>query len=277
MLYFVVRYNRRKNPRATQIKGSLALEITWTVIPFVLVLIMFVYGWTNWTIMKRPPKDAFTIFSTARMWSWSFKYPNGEVTDTMFVPMNRPVKVNVTSADVIHSMYIPAFRLKQDMVPGSNNFLWFIAEKEGTYDIFCAEYCGLRHSYMTTAVVVMKGREFDKWYNESSKVSIVSGAGVKIMPGLLVIKRNGCSACHSSDGTKIVGPSFKGIYGNKTLVLIEGKEQQVLVDDAYIMESIYKPNAKIVKGFQSNLMQSYTDIISKNEVKEITEFIKTLK
>jgi cytochrome c oxidase subunit 2 len=277
MLYFVIRYSRKKNPKADQIEGNLTLEIIWTVIPIILVTIMFVYGWTNWTAMKHPPKDAFTIKSTARMWSWSFKYPNGEVTDTMFVPMNRPVKVNVTSADVIHSMYIPAFRLKQDMVPGNNNFLWFIAEREGTYDIFCAEYCGLRHSYMTTAVVVMPGREFDKWYKESTKVPTVSGTGAKILPGLLIIKRNGCTACHSFDGTKIVGPSFKGIYGNKTTVLVDGKEQQVMVDDAYIMESIYKPNAKIVKGFQPSLMQPYVDIISKDEVKQITEFIKTLK
>jgi len=277
MIYFVIRYNRDKNPKSSHIEGSLLLEVIWTVIPVILVLIMFIYGWTNWTAMKRPPKDAFTIVSTARMWSWSFKYPNGLVTDTLFVPMNKPVIINVNSSDVIHSLYIPAFRIKQDVVPGNKNFLWFIAEKEGTYDLFCAEYCGLRHAYMTSAVVAMQGKEFTKWYNVSLNPPQVSGRIKPVLPGLQVIKRNGCTACHSFDGSRIVGPSFKGIYGTKTTVLVNGKEQQVTVDDAYILESVYDPNSKIVKGFQSNLMQSYRNVIGKDEVQEIIEYIKTLK
>jgi cytochrome c oxidase subunit 2 len=276
MLYFVFRYNKKRHPKSEHIEGNLSLEIIWTVIPLILVLIMFFYGWTNWKMMKSPPKNAFTITSTARMWSWSFKYPNGTVTDTLFVPTNKAVIVNVISDDVIHSLYIPAFRVKQDVVPGNKNFLWFIAQKEGSYDLFCAEYCGLRHAYMTTAVVAMPDQTFDKWYKESANPAAIPG-GKTILPGLTIIKKNGCIACHSLDGTRIVGPSFKGIYGLKTTVLVNDKELQVTVDDSYILESIYDPNAKIVKGFSPGLMKPYKDLVTKEEVKEITDYIKSLK
>lgn len=277
MIYFVFRYNMKRNPKSEHIEGNLTLEIVWTIIPLILVGFMFIYGWRDWKMMKSPPKNAFTIKSNARMWSWSFSYPNGKVTDTLFVPMNKPVIINVNSSDVIHSLYIPAFRVKQDVVPGNKNFLWFIAQKEGTYDLFCAEYCGLRHAYMTTAVVAMPQKVFDKWYIDTVAVAKVSATGKLILPGLAIIKRNGCTACHSFDGSKIVGPSFKGIYGEKTTVVVNGKEQQVTVDDDYILESIYDPNAKVLKGFQSNLMQPYKDLISKDEVKQIAEYIKSLK
>lgn len=267
----------KRNPKSEHIEGNLTLEIVWTIIPLILVGFMFIYGWRDWKMMKSPPKNAFTIKSNARMWSWSFSYPNGKVTDTLFVPMNKPVIINVNSSDVIHSLYIPAFRVKQDVVPGNKNFLWFIAQKEGTYDLFCAEYCGLRHAYMTTAVVAMPQKVFDKWYIDTAAVAKVSATGKLILPGLAIIKRNGCTACHSFDGSKIVGPSFKGIYGEKTTVVVNGKEQQVTVDDDYILESIYDPNAKVLKGFQSNLMQPYKDLISKDEVKQIAEYIKSLK
>jgi len=277
MLYFVFRYNKKRHPKSEHIEGNLLLEIIWTLIPVILVLIMFFYGWANWKMMKSPPKNAFTITSTARMWSWSFKYPNGTVTDTLFVPTNKAVIVNVNSDDVIHSLYIPAFRVKQDVVPGNKNFLWFIAQKEGSYDLFCAEYCGLRHAYMTTAVVAMPGQTFDKWYKESTNPAAISVAGKMILPGLSIIKKNGCIACHSLDGTRIVGPSFKSIYGGKTTVLVNDQEQQITVDENYILESIYEPNAKIVKGFSPGLMKPYKDLVTKEEVKEITEYIKSLK
>jgi cytochrome c oxidase subunit 2 len=278
MIYFVVRYNKKRNPKSEHIEGNITLEIIWTVIPLVLVAIMFIYGWQDWKMMKSPPKNAFLIKSTARMWSWSFTYPNGRLTDTLYVPLNKPVIVNVNSADVIHSMYIPAFRIKQDMVPGNNNFLWFIGQKQGSFELFCAEYCGLRHAYMTTAVVVMPQPEFDKWYNDTSKVTaIVSEAGIKASKGLEIIRKNGCIACHSTDGSKIVGPSFKGIFGEKTTVLVDGKEQQFTVDENYIEESVYNPNAKVVKGYQQGLMQPYKDLVTKEEIKQIADYIKSLK
>jgi cytochrome c oxidase subunit 2 len=277
MIYFVIRYNKTKRPKSEFIEGNLSLEIIWTVIPVILVSFMFYYGWTDWKMLKSPPKNTFNITGTARMWSWSFKYPNNMVTDTLYVPVNKPVKIDLVAADVIHSLYIPAFRVKQDVVPGNSNFLWFIAQKEGTYDLFCAEYCGLRHAYMTTAVVAMAPASFDKWYKAATTPTATPVGSTKILPGLGIIKRNGCVACHSIDGSKIVGPSFKGIYGEKTTVLVNGNEQQVTVDDNYILESVYDPNAKIVKGFQPNMMQSFKDILTKEQVKDIAEYIKSLK
>jgi cytochrome c oxidase subunit II len=277
MLIFVFRYRQNRTPKSEHIEGNVTLEIIWTVIPVILVSIMFFYGWADWKMEKSPPKNAFTVKSLARMWSWSFTYPNGNVTDTLFVPVNKPIIVNVNSADVIHSMYIPAFRIKQDMVPGNNNFLWFIGQKEGTFEIFCAEYCGLRHSYMTTAVVVMPVAAFDKWYKNSTNPVVATAGAKAALPGLAIIRKNGCIACHSSDGSQIVGPSFKGIYGEKTTVLVNDKEQQVVVDDKYIEESVYDPNAKIVKGFRPGLMQPYKGAVSQDDLKQIEEYIKSLK
>ncbi|HEX2934911.1 MAG TPA: cytochrome c oxidase subunit II [Bacteroidales bacterium] len=277
MLYFVYKYHKKRRPKSEHIEGNVLLEVIWTVIPVILVGFMFVFGWTNWKRMKSPPKNAFLIKSTARMWSWSFEYPNGKVTDTLYVPQHKPVKVDVTSADVIHSMYIPAFRLKQDMVLGSTNFVWFVAEKTGIYNLFCAEYCGLRHSYMTTAVVVMPDKEFNSWYNDTSQVKAAPGKDKAASPGQQLVLKNGCIACHSIDGSQIVGPSFKGIYGEKTTVTANGKEQQVTVDDAYILESLMEPNAKVVKGFQSGLMQPYKGTISNEQAKQIADYIKSLK
>jgi len=278
MIYFVIRYNKKRNPKSEHIEGNFALELVWTLIPLALVMIMFFYGWKDWKMFKTPPKDAFTISSTARMWSWSFEYPNGKITDTLYVPADKPIIVNVNSADVIHSMFIPAFRIKQDMVPGNDNYLWFIANEEGSYEIFCAEYCGLRHSYMTSAVNVMAAYSFDKWYTDTSLIAAAPGSGgAAPMPGLGLIRRNGCVACHSLDGSTIVGPSFKGVFGEEVIVETKGQEQQVVVNEAYIQESILTPNAKVVKGFRQGLMQPYKDILTEDDIQQIIEYIKTLK
>jgi cytochrome c oxidase subunit 2 len=277
MIFFVVRYNKKRNPQSEHIEGNLKIEIVWTIIPLILVMGMFFYGWTDWKMMKSPPKDAFKISSTARMWSWSFEYPNGKITDTLYVPLDKPVIVNVTSADVIHSMFIPAFRIKQDMVPGTNNFLWFIGQKEGSYEIFCAEYCGLQHSYMSTAVNVMPQAAFEKWYSDSSLVVPGGGSGAAALPGLKIMRQNGCIACHSVDGSTIVGPSFKGVFGEPTTVIVNGNEQQVTVDENYIRESLMQPNAKVVKGFREGLMQSYQGILTDDDIKQISEYLQTLK
>jgi cytochrome c oxidase subunit 2 len=278
MIYFVIRYDKKRSPKSKHIEGNITLELIWIVIPLALVMIMFFYGWKDWKMFKTPPKDAFTISSTARMWSWSFEYPNGRITDTLYVPANKPIIVNVNSADVIHSMFIPAFRIKQDMVPGNDNYLWFIANKEGSFEIFCAEYCGLQHSYMTSAVNVMAADSFDKWYNDTSLMAAVPGAGGAVpMPGLGLMRRNGCIACHSLDGSTIVGPSFKGIFGKEITVLVNGDEQQVTVTEEYIRESLLTPNAKIVKGFREGFMQSYRGLVTEEDIQQITEYIESLK
>lgn len=278
MIYFIIRYNRKRNPKATQIEGSTKLEILWTVIPTILVMVMFYYGWAGWKPMTKPPKNSMGIKATARMWSFRFEYPDGRITDTLYVPQDQAVKLQLEALDVIHSLYIPAFRVKEDMVPGKNKFMWFIPQKPGKYSLFCAEYCGVNHSYMTTAVKVLTRNEFDQWYAKAP-VAMETDADGKVIPGakgLEIIKRNACIACHSIDGSKIIGPSYLGFYGKTRIVITDGNEREVMMDDAYIKKSIYEPNADVVKGFASGLMSSYKDQISEEEVQEIILYIQSI-
>jgi len=168
MIYFVIKYNRSKNTRPKNIKGNTTLEIIWTVIPTILVVGMFYYGWYGYKKMTAAPKDSFEINVVARMWQWEFNYLNGRKTDTLVVPINKPIKLNLKSIDVNHSFFIPAFRIKRDAIPNKDNYLWFIAEETGVYDIACAEYCGLRHSYMYSKLYAVHQNEFDEWYKGKS-------------------------------------------------------------------------------------------------------------
>lgn len=276
MLYFVYKYNQKKNPVATQIKGSTKLEIVWTIIPTILVLVMFYYGWAGWTPMQKPPKDSFNIKVVARMWNFTFEYENGKRTDTLFVPQNKAVRLNLNSLDVIHSLYIPAFRVKEDVVPGREKFIWFIPQQEGLYDLFCTEYCGLNHSYMLNQVKVMPDQDFNAWYVDTTKREAVA-LDSPTENGKRIMKNIGCFACHSVDGSKLVGPSFKGLYGHTATVMTGGNEREITVDDEYIKRSIYDPNADVVKGYNKGLMLSYTGQLSEDDVKQITEYLKSLK
>ena len=278
MIYFIIRYNSKRNPKATQIEGSTKLEIVWTVIPTILVLVMFYYGWAGWKPMTKAPKNSMNVKAIARMWSFRFEYNNGRIADTLYVPQDQAINLELEALDVIHSLYIPAFRVKEDMVPGKNKFMWFIPQKPGTYNLFCAEYCGLNHSYMTTAVKVLTREEYDRWYVEPPKVPTLTDSGEEI-PGakaLEIIRKNGCNACHSSDGTKQVGPSYLGSFGKQQVVLTDGKEREVTVDEEYLKKAIYEPNADIVKGYNKGLMLSYKDLISEEELQTIIEYIKML-
>lgn len=166
MITFVIKYNRKKNNKAKNIHGNTLLEITWTVIPTILVMILFWYGWVGYKQMENIPEDAIKVDVTARMWKWSFQYDNGVQSDTLFVPLNQPVQVNLHSSDVNHAFFVPAFRIKKDVYPGQERKAWFKAEKLGEYDIACAEYCGLNHSAMYAKIVVLPEEEFINWlYN----------------------------------------------------------------------------------------------------------------
>lgn len=163
MIFFVIKYNRKRNPRGKNIHGNMSLEITWTAIPTVLVMIMFWFGWQGYKETVNVPEDAMPINVTARMWQWSFEYEGGKQTDTLFVPVETPIKLILHSNDVNHSFFIPAFRLKKDVFPNRERVAWFIAEKTGEYDIACAEYCGLNHSYMYAKIIVLNQDEFNNW------------------------------------------------------------------------------------------------------------------
>jgi cytochrome c oxidase subunit 2 len=276
MLYFVFRYNNKKNKIAVQNEGNTRLEIIWTVIPIILSLAMFYFGWAGWKPMRSAPKDAINITSVARMWNFSFQYENGTQSRDLIIPVNTPVKINLISLDVIHSLYIPAFRIKSDMVPGREKMMWFLPEAIGIYDLFCAEYCGLQHSYMNAKVKVISKEDYAKWYSDSSKVSVVATGSAPGSEGLAILKAQGCNACHSSDGSKIIGPSYLNLYGGKQVVIREGKEISLTVDDEYIKRSIYDPNIEIVKGYPKGLMQSYKATLSDNDISKIIEYLKTL-
>jgi len=276
MLWFAYRYNKKRNKVATQITGNTALEVTWTVIPILLALAMFHYGWVGWKTLNKPPKDAMTVTSIARMWNFSFIYGNGRQSPELYVPVNTPVKLNITSLDVIHSLFIPAFRIKSDMIPGRQKEMWFIPGSVGKYDIFCAEYCGLQHSYMHSKVNVLSKEDFDKWYIDTTKVQLTSAEATPGAAGEAIMKAQGCFACHSTDGSRIIGPSYLNLWGHQQTVVRDGKEVAVTVNEDYVRRSIFDPNADVVKGYPKNLMQPYTGTVSQDDVEKIIEYLKSL-
>lgn len=163
MIFFVIKYSRKRNPKGTNIHGNMGLEIAWTGIPTILVLIMFWYGWQGYREMVDVPEGAMLVKVTAQMWNWSFQYEDGKKTDTLYVPVNKPIKLILNSNDVNHSFFIPAFRLKKDVFPNRERVAWFIAKETGSYNIACSEYCGLNHSYMYSKIIVLPEEEFKNW------------------------------------------------------------------------------------------------------------------
>jgi cytochrome c oxidase subunit II len=270
MIFILVRYNRKRHPKAVQIKENTPLEIAWTIIPLVVVMVMFYYGFIAFSPMTVAPKDSLVVGVVGKMWVWEFNYPGDKSSDTLMLPLNKPVELEMTSLDVIHSLFIPGFRVKQDLVPGSVQKMWFIPERLGIYEILCAEYCGLRHSFMGAKAVVVTQPEFDRWLAARPKKAQGEPEG------LALIKKNACTGCHSLDGSKLVGPSFKGLVGRSFNVLVDGNSQKVTADSAYIFESILMPDAMTVEGFNKGLMKSYKGIIPNDDINKIYQYLKTL-
>ncbi len=287
MLYFVFRYSRRRNPNPTDVKENLTLEIIWTVIPTSLVLAIFYVGWKGFTYMRTVPPDAMPVKVTARQWSWTFDYANGKETNVLKVPVRKPVKLVITSADVLHSLFIPAYRIKEDCVPGMETYLWFLPDQLGSYDLFCTEYCGVGHSAMITKVEVMAQKEFDDWYSgkqelaaeekpEGKKPAEKHTAGPRAREGAELFETKGCTACHTTDGTPKIGPTFKSMYGKKETVIHNGQEREITVDEAFIKQTLLHPEIDRVKGFPP-IMPSQQGQLSDKEIDEIIEYIKSLK
>jgi cytochrome c oxidase subunit II len=278
IILFIYRYNRKKHPKAIQNEGSTKLEIIWTVIPIILVLGMFYYGYVGWIPMKKPPEKGVNVTANARMWSFSFQYENGRISDKLYVPVDTAVIVRLNALDVLHSFYIPAFRIKEDMVPGlPNNRSWFEATKTGTYNVFCSEYCGLQHSLMYSEVVVMEQDEFWEWYQDTTAVEMaVPEDADPAMLGRQIVETKGCLACHSLDGRSIIGPTFLERFGTTVSVVTDGEERELLYDEEYVQRSIYEPDYDLSKGFRKGQMISYRGEISEEEVGFIIEFLKSL-
>ncbi|RPH32024.1 MAG: cytochrome c oxidase subunit II [Bacteroidales bacterium] len=268
MIWFMIRYNRKKHPKAEQIKDNMKLEVAWTIIPFLIVMLMFYYGYVVFKPMRIVPKDAMEVNVTGMMWSWKFEYANGKITNELVLPVGKAVKLNLFSPDVIHSLYIPAFRIKEDLVPGKENYMWFIPNIEGSYEILCAEYCGLRHSFMEAKTRIVTDEEFQKWLAEPTPIAEED-------KGLAILQNNACISCHSLDGSKLVGPTFKGLFGTERTVIEAGKERIVVADSAYIKRAILEPDKEIVKGYNPGMMRAYDKVITADDIKSIIAYFES--
>lgn len=271
MIYIVVKFSRKRNKKPRQFSGSVKLELLWTIIPLVLVVLMFYYGWVGFAPMRQVPDDAIRIKAIGKMWEWVFEYENGKTSPELVIPVNQPVRLDLVSPDVNHSLYIPAFRVKEDVVPGYDNYMWFTPYYIGEYEILCTEYCGLLHSAMTSKAKVVSVEEYEEWYADlSAQEKVVDPKGLQI------IKDNGCTACHSLDGSRLVGPTFKGLGDAEKYVIVDGDEKQITVDAEYLERAIIAPNEEIVKGFDKNLMKSYDGVIPEEDIDLMIEYLLSL-
>jgi cytochrome c oxidase subunit II len=267
MVVFLIRYDRKRHPRPEHVKENVVLEIIWTVVPTILVTFMFYVGWVDFQYIRNPPKNAMIINVTARQWSWLFEYDNGKQSDVLNIPLRKPVKLILTSTDVIHSLFIPAYRIKEDCVPGMKTHLWFTADEAGSYDIFCTEYCGVGHSHMRSKINVMTAEDFAEWHN-ASEGKTPRELGPKIM------QAKGCLGCHSLDGSVKIGPTFKKLFNRTETVIAGGVEKKIVVDETFVHDKILSPRSVTIKGYPGIMPQiSLTD----EELKTIITYLEAIK
>ncbi|GIV57610.1 MAG: cytochrome c oxidase subunit 2 [Rhodothermaceae bacterium] len=269
MAYFTFVYRRRQADEMPAFtKDNKIVEMASVVIPTILVLVVFTWGFQLYVKLYTAPPDAYEIQARARQWSWEFEYPNGSRSfGELHVPADRPVRVVMNSQDVIHSFFIPAFRVKMDVLPNRYTSVWFQATKEGEYDLFCTEYCGTAHSGMIGKVIVHNEAGFRQWLQESQ-----TGDMTPVERGQLLYTQQTCNACHSVDGTPGVGPTFKGLFGRQRP--LEGGGT-VLADEDYIRESIVNPMAKVAQGFNPVMPPSYGSLPAE-DLDALVAYIKSL-
>ena len=269
LVFFVIRYRRRtpyEIPRP--IAGSHKLETLWTVIPFVIAMTMFAWGARVYFEQYSPPENAIEIYVVGKQWMWKIQHSTGQrEINELHIPVGRKVKLIMTSEDVIHDFFVPAFRMKADVVPGIYTSEWFEATKPGTYHLFCAEYCGMNHSGMIGSVIVMEPREFDNWLSGNAGNQTPAVAGQQLYQSL------GCVSCHGANGEGGRGPTLAGLFGRQTLL---STGQTVRADEAYIRESIINPQAKLVAGF-GPIMPTFQGQVSEDQLVQLLAFIKSLQ
>lgn len=285
---FLVRYKQRApGTRGKAVSSGPILEAFFIGVPLSFFLLWFGLGFHVYMKLESPPQNAMDIYVLAKQWMWKFNYPDGPIAQsTLHVPVGRPVRLLMTSRDVIHSFYVPAFRVKRDVLPGRYTEVWFQAEAPGVYDLFCAEYCGTNHSYMRGTIVAMPPDAFDRWLAQQKRgreeqidASTPVSDKVRYQPGNLaregerVAAEKGCLKCHSIDGAPHIGPTWRGLYG-RVERLSDGSS--VHVDESYMTESMMAPAAKVVAGFQP-VMPSYQGQLSPADVAAILEYIKSLR
>lgn len=273
IIYFIIKYRQRSDDDVTSlVDHNNALEVTWSIIPLALVLIVFSWGFRDYIRMFTPPSDAYEINVTAQQWLWKFTYPNGKTSvSKLYVPQNRPVKLVMKSKDVIHSFFVPDFRVKHDVLPDRYTDVWFQAPDTGRSQIFCTQYCGTGHSDMLGTVIVQTNDQFEKWLKQGAGGK---PAGMSLADyGKQLYGSQGCKACHSTDGSRIVGPTWKGLYGS-TVHLSDGTT--VTADDNYIRRSVLDPGAQIVQSYP-NVMPTFQGQLNDEQINAIIAYIKSLK
>jgi cytochrome c oxidase subunit 2 len=272
IFFFILRYRRRGPGEVTpHITHNLKLEVVWTVVPLLIVMVIFVWGFSGYMDVSVAPAGALEIQVTAKQWVWQFEYPNGTRTvNEIHVPVGKPVKLVMSSEDVIHGFYVPSFRIKADVLPNRYTSLWFTPTREGVHLLECTQYCGEGHSRMAGKIYVDSEAKYQDWLENGDQ-------STKSMPlkdlGAQLYTSRGCVACHSLDGTRGQGPSFKGIWGEMH-EMSDGKS--VLVDENYVRESILQPQAKIREGYKG-IMPTFQGVLRDREIQAIIEFIKSQK
>ena len=274
MVLFLIRYRHRPGHKARRSPShSTSLELTWSIIPTLIFLMMFWWGFQGFIEMHTPPDDAYPITVRSSMWNWEFEYPNGVRSSTLVVPVNRPIHLSLTSEDVIHSLFIPAFRVKQDLVPGRINEMWFQATRVGDFDLYCAEYCGIDHSEMTADVLVRGEADFQRWMEGELEEMRAAEDLPPHLRGKRIFDQLGCAACHSVDGTRDIGPTLKDLYGYER-EMTDGRT--LMADQQYLRDQILNPRAQTVATFQAGLMAPYQGRVDERELSDLITYIRTL-
>ena len=269
LVFFVIRYRRRtpyEIPRP--IAGSHKLETLWTVIPFLISMTIFGWAAKVYFDQSSPPKNAMEVYVVGKQWMWKIQHSTGQrEINELHVPIGKKIKLIMTTEDVIHDFFVPAFRVKSDVVPGKYTTLWFEATKTGKFDFYCAEYCGMNHSGMIGSVVVMESREFDNWLSGNTSNTTPAVAGQQLFQTL------GCVSCHGATGEGGRGPALSGLFGRETQ-LVGGRK--ITAYEAYIRESILNPQAQLVDGF-GPIMPTFQGQISEDQLVQLLAYIKSLQ
>ena len=263
---FAIRYRRSRHPHAHEVEGALPLELAWTLLPLGLTMVMFVWGASLFFAENRPPRDSLKIYVVGKQWMWKVQHMDGtrEINE-LHVPVNRDIELITVSQDVIHSFFIPEFRIKQDVLPGRYRHFWFRPTRVGTYHLFCAEYCGTEHSHMTGQVVVMEPAAYEQWLGGGPGGSL-SASGERLFQQL------GCATCHKADASGR-GPSLLGLFG-QTVKMADGRA--LVVDENYLRTCITNPDATRVAGFPA-IMPNFSTQVSEEGLLQLVEYIKSLK
>ncbi|MBN2328837.1 MAG: cytochrome c oxidase subunit II [Candidatus Omnitrophica bacterium] len=270
MTWFVLHYRKREGHAEEETAHhSMALELTWTIIPLILVVLIFYFGFKTYLRMKVAPANALEIYVIGQKWNWFFQYPNGHIDEDLHLPVDTPVQLIIRSEDVTHSLFIPAFRIKMDAVPGRYTRAWVRAREEGVFPVYCAEYCGTQHSDMLADAIVHEPGLYEVWLEKASNLL---NTMTPVEAGQYLVNKR-CSQCHSVDGTADVGPSFLGVWGREE-TLADGSTS--VVEENYIRESILEPSVKIAAGYE-NVMPSFKGKLKEEEITAIIEYLKTLK